>query len=717
MTDYAARLLGGDGAAVSKVDYAERLLSGDRKQEAAPEREEVSHTGGLSGHATQGALFGFGDEYLAGLSALLGVQPDGQGGADWFDYEGGFIAGMAPRYDTALGEIRRELGEYQEENPGKALAAQIAGGVTTAGVTATGAGLKAAATPLARVGQVAGGGAIAGAVEGFGSGEGGFENRVKSSAIGAGVGAVFAPLVGIGTAKILKFAQDKGGKALRAVFSNRRLYNPNSGQLTDRGRERLKQLGYDASELSTEMQQAFGIAAEKAAQSGADDAATVSRLAQAERFGVPLTKGQATGNVLDIAREESFRAGGPGQKALEVMNRFDRVQRAAVEDAREGLGQRVGANAIDRVDAADAVISGVGKEAETARLAGKAAYQVLEDAGAAVSGEAVEGLRGNIQNSVRMAGTRIGANTPNASSALDTLDDMLGVPGGAVPFMNIEQTRQSLVLMNKAAQSGSNGADQIAMKRVVSAFDDWVDDTITTALVQGDGAALPLAKEARALWGKYKQTFLSRKGADNFIRKIVEDDLSPDQVAGWLYGAATTPGGGQTSLVARRVRDILGPDSAEWQSVKRAAWDHITKAPEGKDFGPQRVANNLSELLGGKGKALSREMFSPRELQQIGEFRDLLKTLVPPQKATNPSGSGYEIQRGFMQLLGAMAGSAGGPLGAIAGREAVSQGTDFSAGMAAKAAARGIVQQPAAVSTAVGAGVASGAQAQDRVFR
>jgi hypothetical protein len=496
------------------------------------------------------------------------------------------------------------------------------------------------------------------------------------------------------------------------------MFNPNSGALTDKGRARLRQLGFDADTLSSEMQEAFGVAAEKAADSGADDAVTVARLAQAERFGVPLTRGQATGNVLDIAQEEAYRAGARGHRALDAISGFDRVQRTAVDEAREGVGRRIGANAIDRVDAADAVISGVRGEAEAARMAGSAAYQALEDAGAAVRGDATQGLRGNIQNRVRMAGFQIGADTPNANSALGLLDNMLGqTQGGSVPFMNIERARQTLVRMNKAAQGGSIGADQVAMSEVMNAFDDWVDDTITTALVQGDSAALPMAKEARNLWAKYRNTFLSRKGADNFVRKIVEDDLSPDQVAGWLYGAATTPGGGQTSLVARRVREILGPGSAEWQSVKRAAWDHITKAPEGKDFGPQRVANNLSEFLGGKGKTLSRELFSDNELRQIGEFRDLLKTLTPPQKATNPSGSGYEIQRGFMQLLGVMAGSAGGPLGAMAGREAVMQGSDFTAGMAAKAAARGIVSAPASVSTAVGSGVATGAAAQDRVVR
>lgn len=700
----------GDMEAATKIAKAIKQMQG-----SLPKREEITHTGGLSGHAAQGALFGFGDEYLAGLSAVLGVQSDGKGGANWFQYD----RPLAERYDVALGEIRRELGEYQDENPGKALTAQIVGGVSTAVAGGSALGVKAAATTPGRVAQVVGGGAAGGGLEGFGSGEGGVSNRLVNSGIGAGVGAVFAPVVGFGLSKIARFAQEKGGKALRSVFANRQLFDRKTGQITEAGRNRLRQLGYDADQLSKEMLQAFERSAEKAIETGTDNPAAVGRIANAERFGVPLTVGQATGDVVQSATEEGMRHGTRGAKAQQTLEAFGNSQSHAVERARAELGDRVGASAVDRIDAADAVIDGVRREAETARQAGSAAYTSLEDSGAAITGNAVKNLGLQIANRVKAVGFNIGADTPNSTSAVSYLKNAMDVVGqGSVPFMSLERARQQLLRLQRAAHKGANGADQTVMDEVVGAFDGWLDDTITAALTQGDEAVLAQAKQARGLWSKYRRTFLSKEGADNFIRKIVNDDLSPDQVAGWLYGGATTPGGGQTSLVARRIKGVLGEASQEWQMVKRAAWDHITKAAEGKSYGPQRVANNLSEFIGGKGKSLARELFSPDELRQIGEFRDMLKVLIPPPASTNPSKSGYEIQRGFSQLLGTMIGaSSGGPIGAFAGREAVQGGSDFIGGLAAKAAARGIVKKPASVSAAIGSGVTAGGFVQDQTVR
>lgn len=703
----------GDEEAAGKIAKAIKQMQSNTS--AIPEREKVSHTGGLSGQATQGALFGFGDEYLAGLSALAGVQPDGAGGANWFQYD----KPLAERYSTALGAIRGELNEYREENPKKSIAANIAGGVATAGVTATGMGLKAAQTGVGKAAQITAGGAGAGFVEGFGSGEGGPVNRLVSGGIGAGVGAVFAPVVGFGISKIAQFAQQKGGSALRAVFANRKMFDRQTGELTDAGRKRLARLGYDANELSKEMQNAFGVAATQARDAGVDGSEAVGRMAAANRFDVPLTAGQATNNVPQVAFEEAARAGARGNKAYGVMSGFDEMQSRAVSEARDRVGVSVGSEAVDRVDAADAVISGVRREAEAARQAGKQAYNVLEEMGAAVTGATVKGLDDRISNQVRASGFDITNDAPNANAAISYLKNKLGgfADDATVPFMEIERARQGLVRVNNAAKRGANGADQAAMESVMDAFDGWVDDTITAALANGDDAAIAQVKNARSLWAKYRQTFLSKEGADNFIKKIVQDDISPDQVAGWLYGAATTPGGGQTSLVARRIKNILGEDSAEWGMVKRAAWDHITKGGAQEGIGPQAVVGNLTKFLDGKGKALSRELFTDEQLKQIAEFRNMMKVLVPPKKATNPSGSGYEIQRSMVDLFGMLVGGQAGPLGAAAGREITSGSSDFVSGLAAKAAAKGIVPPGASASVAVGSGVSAGAAAQEEYLR
>lgn len=710
----------GDTAAAEKIATAIKGM-----QVPAP-REKVSNIGGMSAMATQGYLAGAGDEYLAGLSAVLGVQPDGQGGADWFQYEKPF----RERYGTALSAIRSEMGEYRDENPGKALAAQVGGGIAgavTAGKVLKGRGLlpAPAVTTAGKVGQIAAGGGIGAGIEGFNSGEGGFKNRATSAAISAPIGAVFAPIVGFGVAKIGNVAERIGGKALRAVFKSRRLFDPETGRLTDKGRDRLKALGYDATALSREMEQAFGVASEKVAQTVDEplQGAAIGRVAAAERFGVPLTRGQATGEVAQTAAEEGMRAGVRGASASQVIGAFDETQRGAVQSARNNIGQAFTEGASDRIDAAEGVISGVRREAEAARKAGSAAYDALGEANAAVSGSQFNQLGRRISQAVRDEGFAIDSGTPNAQSAVSLLKTTFAkAKKGAVPFNDIERARQRMVGLRKAAYAGSNGADQVAMDSTIRQFDDWLDETITEALIQGDDGVLDQAKNARQLWGKYRSTFLGREGADNFVRKIVEDDLAPDQVAGWLFGASNKMGGGQSSLVAKRVKNILGDSSPEWQSVKRAAWDHMTTAPEGAaPYGPQRVASNITELISGKGKTLGRELYSEAELRQLGEFRDMLKILIPPEKATNRSGSGYEVQRGMQNLLAGMAGmmgtAGGGPVTGAATTGAVKFTGNLRGALAARAAAKGLVLPGASAPVAIGAGVAAGAAAQERTIR
>lgn len=707
--------------AAGDTEAAKRIANAIKGLQVPASRAEVGHTGGLAAHATGGALMGFGDEYMAGMSAVLGVQPDGNGGADWFDYS----KPIRERYDTALGAIRSEMGEYQDDHPVLSTGAQVTGAIGTGVGVGAKMGVKAAQTAAGRAGQMVRGGAVGGAVEGFGSGEGGLANRARTSAVGGLAGAVFAPIVGFGTAKIAKKAEELGGKALSRIFTDRRLVNPDTGELTDRGRTHITALGFNPEELSNEMQRAFGVAAERVKMSvdePLERAAATARVARAERFGVPLTRGQTTGQVSQIADEMSMRAGVRGQGASQTIESFDNVQRGAVEDARANIGGGFG-NASGKIDAADSVITGVRREADAARRAGSEAYSALEGSGAAIDGQAFPALRGQIERAVRAEGFAIDPATPNTNAALGVLESAFqGGNGGSVPFTSIERARQRLNGLRRAAYSGSNGADQVAIDKTISEFDGWLDDTITDALISGDSGVLDAAKEARGLWSKYRSTFLSRDGADNFVRKIVEDDLAPDQVAGWLFGGARNIGGGQTSLVARRVRDILGPESEEWGAVRRAAWDHITKNTEGKaPYGPQQVASNLSDLLDGKGKTLGAEIFSEQERQAIGEFRDMLNVLIPPRMATNPSGSGYQVERGAQMLLQGMAaifgGSAGGPVGAAATAGAVSAGTNFSGTLAARAAARGLVLPPASVPVAVGAGVGASGAAQDQTIR
>lgn len=118
---------------------------------------------------------GFGDEIAAGLQSATGPET----------------------YDQALRDMRKAQGVLQSENPKSYLAGQVAGGVSQ-GILAGAGGLTASrfvpatasgGSGLAmRMGAGAADGLAQGAIYGFGSGEGGSIDRVKSAAVNGGLG-------------------------------------------------------------------------------------------------------------------------------------------------------------------------------------------------------------------------------------------------------------------------------------------------------------------------------------------------------------------------------------------------------------------------------------------------------------------------------------------------------------------------------------------------
>lgn len=632
----------------------------------------VAESAGIG--AVRGATMGGDDELAAGVRA---VMPSGESASEEYRFE---LERQRARKEAAM-----------RDHPWATVAGTIGGAVggavaTRGALQRLGLGINAAPTIAGRMGQMAIGGSAAAAAEGFLSGEGGWQDRRNDAAIGAGVGLVAAPLAGYGFAKLANAGERIGGSILRRFFSSNAMVDEASGEISDHGRKVLRTLGYDVDELTARMQRELTDAAEDAT-SGRIPQSAVENVAAFKRFDVPMTRGQATGEVPQIAMEQNFRAGTRGQGAYNAITEFDARQASAINAAREGI---VSGQSGPVTDAADDVIAGVRRQAETARQSGSRAYDVLEASGAAVRPESSAVVQRSIRQAAQAAGAPIDDGTPNAQAALNFIDNAFSTSnGGSVPFMTLERARQRLLGFSRAAAQGSNGADKFAMEALVDQFDDWMDDTISSALISGDEAVLSQAKEARSLWEQYRRTFFGRQGADNIIRKIVTDDLTPDQVANWLFGSSSHIGGGQTANVAKRVKDILGPESPEWANVRRAAWDRVTTAPSGEMFGPDKIVANIDRLLREKGRTLSLELFSSDELMQIREFRNMMDRLRVPSKAANPSGTSYDVQRSIQQAISRMSGIFGGIPGAAAGK-ALDAGGSFSNAVRARAAVKGL---------------------------
>lgn len=575
----------------------------------------------------------------------------------------------------------------KEAFPNTYMGAEILGNATAA----------APAFGASSVAPIVAGGAVLGGIDAAGRGDG--QATALDVGVGAGAGGAGA-LIGIPLAALTSRAVRFFGKPIASLFSKPALYDQATGQFTEAGRRAMQSMGVDPARVTQQLAQAFETTAKTATAGGGDP----RRMALAESFGIPLTKGQATNQVPQIASEEAMRAGARGQGAYDTMTGFDARQRSAIEAAKEGVMPNPAG--VDPVDAAEAIVPQVQARAQQAKAGAQQAYKTFEDMGGGIRGQAVSQLKQGVAQTFRRESIVLTPDMTNTKAAVAVLDDMLsGAERGAIPFERLERARQKLRRFGSAAVKGDNGQDQMAMKALIDEYDGWLERAFDSAIVDGSKAALDQVKGARKLWGAYIKTFAGKKGADNYIRKIVEDDLDPNQVAGWLFGASKNIGGAQSGILAKRLRDVLGADSPEFNMLRQAAWQRMTTKGDAMR-GTDDMASALREFLYGKGKPLSVQLFSPKELARINEFRQALEVLRKPQKATNPSGSGYEVGRAVMAAAQAASTAlgfqAGGVGGAVAGRAVPGVVGGWKNALAARAAANGIKGPSPSIGVALG---------------
>lgn len=565
--------------------------------------------GSMLNSTGEAMTFGYiGDEASAKASALL---PGGMG------------------YEDRLAHERQQQAIFERDNPGLALTSQIAGGMIAP---------VAATTSLpAAIGL----GAFGGASYGFMEGEG-REDRLR----GLGYGALFGGALGaagIPLGRVVQWAGRKGGKALRRMFADKRIFDGKN--LTDEGRDLLEAAGYNIDELSDDFVREFS---ERAQEMPADQAGRAASLAE---FDIPTYRHNVTGTVDDFAAFERGRRGALGPTVERSIREAGDSQDTAMREAADRISRDMsGGMRGDQLDAAVGAREGLLKRQDAALTAARGAYDALDAAGGGVSGQRMTGIGSRIENTVNQSGFRLSQNAhPNAVGAMDELNAMFGnAKQGSVPFMQIERGRQAINRYLRAAKKGANEADTTAVERVLSAYDQEVDDVMTSALIEGSKDQIDgLAKNARSLWREYSQTFTGKGATSRFIQKMVDEDASADDMVKWLFSSGKLGTGRFNSTLAKGMREVLGADSDEWKMIQQAAFRQMWQKPEGTtQWGPQKISSNISEFLNSPAtRTMAGEVFTPDQIKVMRQYSNALKNMVPPEGSVNYSNTAYENAR------------------------------------------------------------------------
>lgn len=371
-------------------------------------------------------------------------------------------------------------------------------------------------------------------------------------------------------------------------------------------------------------------------------------------FDVPLTVGEATGNLGMQIEERAALRGGRGARAQEIAREFMDEREAALGAARRNISRELDPAktivAQNPLDAADLVTAGVQGAAGAAKTAYQGAYRDFAE----VQGQFAPGAFGNVGTVIRQR-LESGVNpvvlddkvTPIASAAMADIEKHLGGVLSEKPLsiQGLDLARKRLGPFFDAAKSSGNASEMRALGRVADELGGVIEDKITSKLFTGDEAAYETWRAARKAFADYQKMFGVRGSGDDagkVVRKILGSDGSyvatPTEIANYLYGATNVGARGVSVRVAQRLKPILGETSPEWSALRQGLWEKLVVPTEGRmAWGPQKVSERIVEFLNGSGQQLARTVFSQPERDLMMRYADLLKKTTPEAGAVNYS--------------------------------------------------------------------------------
>lgn len=440
------------------------------------------------------------------------------------------------------------------------------------------------------------------------------------------------------------------------------------GNLTKQARNALEKAGVDPDEISPDMARS----AIQLSEEGAGEAA--QGVAQSQRFGVSLTRGQATGDFGQIATEEAIR--GRADEAGNIVRAFDKRQQEQLIAATRGLEEELGGS--------QQTLESGGRQAEEeagARLGGEVRTQA-EELGRAVD-EAFEAARGTNASLTREGLDTLSEIpevirrqdnvlvdpelTPATTRALSELEDLSGEGFDSRTIEEIETVRRRLGNLQGAAKNQTDRRGVTILKR---RFDEYIDDAFDNALFSGDEQALELLKNARGLRAEYGRRFQeqTRRGKSGrktpdpggrAIESILEHNATDEGVVNMLFGRARVFNSENAVKSIRALREATGNSESVNNTLKQLAFRRVSQqAVNNGKFSPRKFVSAFDRVME-QNPGVLREIYSKDELTALREFRDTTERLIPPDKATNPSGTAAALQRNWQAALGRLGGTLG----------------------------------------------------------
>lgn len=553
--------------------------------------------------STLSDIFGNEQDVIKRLKELdpnVEIYPDKNGNTMFKDRAGKqyYINTPGLDYDDVL-NFGTQAATY---GAGGVLTAPIKGGMKRVGATAlTEGGINAATQKIAGRDELDGG-------------------EVATSALIGGAFEAFAPYVG----KLVTKVKNKLTGSQEAI---------KAGRAVAAGRE-----------LTDDQFEAIGRMRALADDSVPDDAI----IAEVEH-GLKLSKGQKTGDLLQLSKEQQLRE---KESLIKSFKKVDDYNQNQVESLLREQRAKIHGNVDDVLrpaESGEVAYDALVAARDQAKQQYKDAYKQVD--GLFVKSEAAQGLDERLVNSVYQSGTRLSDRaTPKSMEAIEIIKEGQAKLGKGVKGFSLDAYDTQRKQINSLFSKQMDGTDKRALTTIKNELDNWFYSSVDEQLLSGNPEALKQLQKARGLMTEYSKRFNTKEGANKVITKILSEDRTPEDFTSMLLGVNAYQKQNAGNLV-KVYKEAVGADSEGFKALKAHVFEKlilgrgIDQTGKTNLKGYQGLVSAFNDAFENKGTTMMKELFTQDEAVGIKSLMRSINKLITPKELANPSGSGKYMAR------------------------------------------------------------------------
>ena len=444
------------------------------------------------------------------------------------------------------------------------------------------------------------------------------------------------------------------------IFSGKGLYLNSKGDITERTKKLARKHEIDLNNTNSQVLKEFAQALEDGVEP-----TLAKELVGANQFGISLWKAQALNDKGMLKQIQMMREGAYGTEAKTIIDNQDQIQikqsleylnnfrNKLIKDKNISTQAQPGSKIAE--DESISTLTNLIKELETkqANLVSQK-YKAIDFDGS-FKAPVMKNFVKNVKNALEDSELGIGA-IPDSSFAPIANKSLLQLEKFTKPFTQTKKKLTKITLkelenerkrINNFISVAKDATDRRALFVIKNQYDDFMQETIEKGLANGDDGVLEAIKLARSEKRKYSEMFepqnILKKGGKlkdrggEFIQNVIRGDYTPEQIANWIYGNASTGKAysNKSVEVLKKMESLFPKGSDGFEILKDGAFLRLISSGFKKDgiketFDPKLFVKSVNDAINGNGRNISNIIYTNNEKKALIEFsKELEKTLTP----------------------------------------------------------------------------------------